>query len=153
MPGKSGTGPESIARRRRMAEALKMREESYSYREIAERLDVSISTAHDDVKTALAEITKEPAEGVRKMLLGRYDRLLRILEPMAEEGDLKAIDRVVKINQQIARLNALEQLAVLQVQGEGRELSAVDAFHAEMLGGKATDDEGDEGESDGEVDQ
>lgn len=141
MPGTSGTGPESIARRERMAEALEMRKTGMSYRQIAARLDVSISTAHEYVTTALAEVTKEPAATLLAIELERLESWLYAIEPAISEGDLKAIDRGIRISQRIGKLTGLDALAILRVRNEGREMSAVDQFLAEMLGEKATDED------------
>lgn len=144
MPGTSSTGPEAIARRERMAQALKLRKAGATYRQIADRLGVSISTAYDDIRDALAEITREPAETLLALELERLDGMWLGISRAANRGDLKAIDRAIKISQRRGKLTGLDALAALRVQSEGREMSAVDAFHAEMLGGKAGDDEVDE---------
>ncbi|WP_328438280.1 helix-turn-helix domain-containing protein [Nocardia puris] len=148
MPGKSGTGPESIERRRRMAKALALREGGASYRRIAEALDVSLSTAHAYVVEAMAEVTKEAAESVLQLELARLDRMMLGIWRDAANGELKSIHAALKIMERRAKLTGLDALAVMRIRADGRELSAVDEFHAEMLGDKADDDEPDDDEVD-----
>ncbi|WP_280244948.1 MULTISPECIES: helix-turn-helix domain-containing protein [Nocardia] len=141
---KDTTGPEAIAKRERMARALKLRKSGATYRQIGEQLGVSISTAHEYVRDALAEVTKEPAETVLALELERLDGMLLGIAKQANSGDLKAIDRALRIMVRRDRLTGLDALAILRIQGEGREMAAVDQFHAAMLGEKADDDRDDE---------
>ncbi|MFC9874868.1 hypothetical protein [Nocardia salmonicida] len=141
MPGPDKTSPEAIEKRRRMAEALRLRETGANYRMIGEALEVSTSTAHGYVTDAIKELTREPAEAVLQMELNRLDTLTYRLWEDATADNLKAVDRVLRIMERRDKLTGLDAMAILRIRGEGRELSAVDAFHAEMLGEKADDDE------------
>lgn len=141
MPGPDKTSPEAIEKRKRMVQALRLRETGAHYRQIGDALGVSTSTAHAYVSDALKELTREPAESVLQMELARLDTLTLSLWKDATAGHLKAIDRVLRIMERRAKLVGLDTMAVLRIRGEGREMSAVDAFHAEMLTEKALDDE------------
>ena len=135
------TGPDAIEKRRRMALALEYREKGYKYRDIAERLGVSTSTAYDYVRDAIKEITREPAEAVLTLELDRLDNILRAVLPLAIDGDLDYVDRYIKLTHQRARLIGLYHLAEQQIKGSGREMAAVDAFFAGILGSKAGDED------------
>lgn len=63
----------SEERRKRMADALKLRKQGLGYDKISEQLDISLAQAYRDVQDALAEITKEPAQEVRKIELDRSE--------------------------------------------------------------------------------
>lgn len=60
------------------------------------------------IKQALAEITIEPAEELIKVELKRLDAMLLGIWPAARQGDVFAIDRVLKIQNQRARYLGLE---------------------------------------------
>ncbi len=141
MPGKSKTSAESIERRKRMAQALQLRETGANYRQIAQSLDISISTAHEYVTEAMKELTKEPAESVLQLELSRLDAMFLGVWKKASRGDLQSVDRALKIMERRSKFVGLDHLAALRIRGESRELSAVDAFHASLLGDKATDED------------
>lgn len=63
-------------RRERAAKALTLRKQGLTYAQIGKELDVSEVTAFNDVKKALHEIIREPAESVRQMELERLDEAL-----------------------------------------------------------------------------
>lgn len=60
------------------------------------------------IKEALAEITLEPAEDLLKIELQRLDAMQLAIWPAARQGDVFAIDRVLKIQTQRARYLGLE---------------------------------------------
>lgn len=95
-------------RRIRAAKALELRRDYVPYRDIAARLNVSIGTAHEDVRLALKEIIREPAEEVLTMELERLghmhfrlsaeiSRISRHLKADGDGVDLKAIDTIRKL--------------------------------------------------------
>jgi len=84
----------------RANEEVRLRRLGYSYREIAEKLDVSPSQVHADVQKVLEEIRKdtaEDAEAIRQMELERIDSVLPMVLEQATSGELKAIDAMVKL--------------------------------------------------------
>lgn len=115
----------------RRTKALELRARGKGFQEIADTLGVSIGTAHTDVRTAMVEYAKE-AEGniqaERGIELRRLERALTVVEEVllheeptdaGEDGDilgmiessrelkLKALDRLVKIQEQRAKLLGL----------------------------------------------
>lgn len=104
----------------RRAEAIKLRVRGKTIREIAEALSIGVATAHDDVRTAMTEIAKEAEDNVlaqRGTELARLERALEVVEsvltsaPNQDDGgdelQLKALDRLVKIQDQRAKLLGL----------------------------------------------
>src|SRR4029077_11263702 len=75
-PNTSSTSPRTIRAAQRCAEALNLRKQGYSYREIGAHLGVSTAQAARDIETALAEITLEPARELLKLELQRCDDLM-----------------------------------------------------------------------------
>jgi Zn-dependent oligopeptidase len=120
------TGPDAIERERRRADALELREKGYSYRAIATELGVSLDTAHQDVKTAMAAITKEPAETVLALELARLDEYEKRLRKAIEDGDLDRIDSALRVQARRAKLLGLDQRAALQVSDDMRGASAAE---------------------------
>lgn len=113
-------------RRERSAKALVLRKQGMTYAQIGRELGVSEVTAFNDVKKALHEIIREPAEDVRQMELERLDEaLLRLNTELGavvkarKDGDIgldrsvTAITRItdsqLKIQERRARLLGLEQ--------------------------------------------
>lgn len=103
----------------RRAEAIKLRVRGKTIREIAAELGIGVATAHDDVRTAMTEIAQEAEGNVlaqRGTELARLERALGVVEsvltsaPTVDGGDelqLKALDRLVKIQDQRAKLLGL----------------------------------------------
>ena len=99
----------------RKKEALQLRLEGKTYTEIAEHMGKSVSTVHGYVTGSLAEVTKEDAQQLRDVEAARLDALQHAIWDKAIDGDLSAIDRVIKIIDRRARLlglDAPQQVAV-----------------------------------------
>lgn len=97
--------------RQRESDALAMRTKGATYDQISEALGVSRQGAADCVKRALAALkadTEEKAEEVRELELRRLDRMLQIAEAAAENGDIAAIDRVLKIQERRSKYLGLD---------------------------------------------
>lgn len=95
-------------RRDRMAKALQLREQGATYDQIATTLGISRTRAYDDVMDALKEITREPAESVLKVELRRIDKLWQVAYRAAISGDMRAMDRTVKLMDRRIRLHGLD---------------------------------------------
>jgi hypothetical protein len=94
----------------RREQALQYRRAGLSIRAIASRLDVSVFTIHEDIKAMLAEAIKENvdnAEQMRTLELDRLDDMLLRIQSQVIKGDLKAIDRALRISEQRAKLLGL----------------------------------------------
>jgi len=104
----SPTSPRRISAAGRQAKALELRKAGYTLVQIAERLgyagDAGVRKA---LRTALEKTVKQPAEEVRLLLQARNDELLQALYPRALDGELEAVDRVLKINRETAAINGL----------------------------------------------
>lgn len=94
-----------------MREALDYRLAGNSYRDIAQEMRISVSTAHTYIQDALKEITREKAEEVRTMQLARYDQMLAAYFIPSLKQNWKAADKVLQILARIERLNGLDQAA------------------------------------------
>ncbi|WP_157556254.1 helix-turn-helix domain-containing protein [Nocardia acidivorans] len=133
------TSPVSIDKRKRMAQALQLRETGANYRQIAQALDISTSTAHAYVDEAMKELTREPAESLLALELSRLDAMLLGIWKKASRGDLQSIDRALKIMERRTKYTGLDQLAALKMAQDGKDLPAVDAWLDAMLSSGASD--------------
>jgi hypothetical protein len=95
----------------RRLQALELRKGGASYRQIGERLGVSDCQAHNDVSRCLDNLSKladDVAGHLRTMEEARLDALLLAVMPQARQGNLGAVDRVVRIMERRARLLGLD---------------------------------------------
>lgn len=92
-----GTNRRDIDIARRRAEALRLRHQGYSYRDIAKLLGVSESIAANDVKVSIEKLTKEPGEQVRQMELERLDLMyMKLYEMLLREHVVISNGRIVR---------------------------------------------------------
>ena len=109
-PKESGTSRRRVEAQERRAKALSLRIAGASYQQIAEALGCSVGAAHKYVKTELERldrIAKERAEELRRLQLERLAELLISVWPKAKRGDLQAIDRALKLMQEISKLTGI----------------------------------------------
>jgi hypothetical protein len=104
----SPTSPRRIAAAERQAKALELRKAGHTLVHIAKILgyagDAGVRKA---IRTALEKTVKQPADEVRLLIQARNEEMLQVVYPRALEGELEAVDRVVKINRETAAINGL----------------------------------------------
>ena len=112
---------------RREQQCLELRRAGVDYQTIAERVEgvTNRGTAHRLVQSALKRTLAEPAADVRTLEADRLDRLQAAVWPAALRGDVKAIDRVLRISDQRCRLLGLNapiktELTVALDEGQAR---------------------------------
>lgn len=126
----------------RRSKAWDLRVRGKSYRAIADALDVSTRTAFNDI-AAVLERTKaennETAESHKALSLSRLDRALGIVEQALDaevfdesgnadnELKLKALDRMLKIEERRAKLLGLDAPTKVEAKVEGASLEDLDA--------------------------
>jgi hypothetical protein len=117
-------GQEVLAEERR-TEAVKLRIAGHSYRHIAKQLGISLAQAHKDVQTVLKRTRDEAdevADEARDIDLARIDQGLKtVLEFLESAKDdelkLKAIDRLVRLQERRAKLLGLDAPAKGELSG------------------------------------
>lgn len=111
---------------------MELRRTNLSYRQIADQLGVSVSTAHAMVQRGLADLVGESTEEVRRLELERLDHMARAAlavlgkrhlivsqgrvavhpktgEPLLDSGPvLHAIDRLLRVQDRRAKLLGLD---------------------------------------------
>lgn len=88
-------------------EAVQLRLAGLTYEQIADRLDMSKEGARQLVTRTLESAANRSAEEMRAEENARLDRLQGAIWGAALGGDLKAVDQVLKLMDQRARLNGL----------------------------------------------
>lgn len=89
--------------------AVDLRKGGASYEQIAQRCGYRDKTgAYQAVKSALRKTLQEPADELRTLECERLDRALLAIWPSIIIGDVKAIDRMVKIMHRRAQLLGLD---------------------------------------------
>lgn len=120
-PKRPAAAEDALIQQRRL-EALDLRKAGLSYRMIAERLGVVHETARSDVLAALKQLSEhqntETAE-YRNLELERLDRLQLAIWKQAIDGNLGAIDRLLKISERRARLMGLDAPVKQEIEHSG----------------------------------
>jgi hypothetical protein len=91
--------------------AVDMRRKSISYESIAHTMSITLREARALVAEAIAEIeteTREDASEVIALELARLDEMATATYPLALEGDLKAVDAMIKIMDRRAKLLGID---------------------------------------------
>lgn len=110
-PKRQTTAPRSVDCIDWHKTAVEMRTRGHTYQQIADACGVSMSAAYKAVCTYLEQtraIAREAAEEVRRLELDRLDRMLAAFGPRAEDGDVQAADRVLRIQERRAKLLGLD---------------------------------------------
>lgn len=108
-----------ITSKDRELEALQMRKAGMTYDKIGEKLGMSRSGVYDLVRRALDDLNKncrEEAEHNRRLDDERLNEVWAVLWPRILEGDLRAIDRGLRVMERRARLWGLDQQEVIGVE-------------------------------------
>jgi hypothetical protein len=137
---RSKTGRFAIAAVDISDKAVQLRREGRSCAEIGKQLGCSQSTAWEAINRWLvakrADI-KEAADDVREMELARMDEMMAGIYPTALQGDMQAIDRVLRIMERRAKLLGIDAPTRQEVTGaEGGPLdirAVASEFKAKLM--------------------
>lgn len=138
---------------KRRAEALSLRLAGFTYAQIAERLKINESSAHELVNRRIVDVD-ENIEQLRAIENARLDKAQSAIWNKVLGGDEKAIDAFLRISQRRSRLNGMDapqkvELGVRvrtemeQALGELRQIVMEQIEDADVI-----DEDGDEAESD-----
>lgn len=96
-------------------DALQMRIEGMTYKEIGEALGVATSTAFKYIQKSLREMEwerDEEAANYRRIVLERNETMIAGLLPEAQSGSHRAVDQVLKVQEQTMDLLGIERKGV-----------------------------------------
>ena len=114
-----GKGQEGLGAENRL-KAWKLYLAGKSYREIGRELNLSHGRIFQFVKETLDVLEKERLEIGMKYVgteIERLDKMLKILEPKMVDGDIAALQMVVKIQERRAKYLALDSPAKVEHSG------------------------------------
>jgi DNA-binding CsgD family transcriptional regulator len=110
----------------RQRQALALRVQGRSLREIADLLGIRVQTVHQLVERGLERMIGEelrPAEEARCLQLVRIDAMMEALWPRAMAGSCETVDKVLKIMDRQARLLGLDAPRKVDVEERIRTLA------------------------------
>ena len=114
-----GNVDRKVAANDKQRQALEMRKAGATYDDIARALGYSQpAVAHKAVKTALKFSLRDVAEDVRDIELHRLDQALLAIWPGVRSGDLKSIDRFLRIMERRARFLGLDVPTKVEQSGD-----------------------------------
>ena len=106
----------------RQQKAIDLRLAGATFEKIGDALGVSRQAAHKMVGRAVSQMAEDNAdaiERVRAIEVARLDRLLLGVWQPARSGDLRAVDRALKIMERRARLLGLDRPQGLEISTSG----------------------------------
>lgn len=129
----------------RRTEALSLRMAGLTYQQIGERLDISPDGARDLVQRTLHRAEMRSVESLRELENTRLDRLQAGLWTKALAGDVQAVDAILRISAQRAKLNGLYAPSKLDVNMGVRvemqqALSELESLVMEIIPGEVEED-------------
>ena len=126
----SHTSPRRIALARKMNDALGLRAQGLTFREIARRMHTSTAVAHGRVTRALHSLPVENAREVLGLELARLDAYLARYHADALRGDLHAAEFALRVSAHRAKLLGLTPeigtLLMTAQSGQGQPTIAVE---------------------------
>jgi len=108
---KSATGKEKISKAEATIKALQLRKAGLTQREIAEQIERSPGYVNKLLKGAMEEfrnVTAEEADDLRALQAVRLEHAMRSIWADVIRGDLRAVDRFLRICQRQAALFGLD---------------------------------------------
>ena len=108
MPNSAKNSPRRARATERRLIALELRKAGATYQKIAEHLGVPLTTAAYYVTSAMRALVAEPARELRDLEVARLDDMLLSVWPQVRQGNLGAIDRVLRIMERRAKLLGLD---------------------------------------------
>jgi len=107
----SKTSARRVLAEQRRARAIELRLSGYTYKQIAERLEVTPAAAHKMVKTAMErdrERTRKGVEMLREIERQRLERMILSLTPAALDGDISAAREIRQLSESLRKLLGLD---------------------------------------------
>lgn len=116
--GESKTSPRMMKAVERQRQALELRMAGYTYDVIAEQIGYADGgSAYKAVMLGIQKTLQEPADEVRKIEVARLDKLLAGIYLQAKQGNLPAMDRVLKVMERRDKLLGLDRPVQWEVSG------------------------------------
>jgi hypothetical protein len=124
----SKTSPRRILAAERRTKALALRKAGATFADIGRTLGCSEARAHQIITAELQRLNKERAEQaaeVTRLELERLDAMQLSIWQKATDGDMEAIDRLLKLMARRAALLGLDKQALLVGNAEDKPFKAL----------------------------
>ena len=118
--------PERERAAERRLQAFQLRKAGYTYEAIGGALGVSKVAAYKLVRRVVESLDSQSqaeAKVYRALQLARLEEALKAIWPRAMAGELKAVDRVIKILEREAKLLCLDQPIKIDVTDRVRQMA------------------------------
>lgn len=96
-------------------QAIALRAQGYTIAEIAERVGRSPTTIHKAIQRYLERLPVENIEAIRRIELERLDIATRVVMEAIQNGDISAVDRLVKLVDLRMRITGAYQVQTVDV--------------------------------------
>lgn len=142
----AGLGRNELQRARRV-EAMSLRLAGFSYDQIAERMEVTSSTAHRWVHDALRRAENRNARELRTIENARLDRAQAAIWSKVISGDLQAINTFLRISERRSKMNGIDAPTQLEMSVTIRQEmeEALQELEAVILEAEVVEEGGDDG--------
>lgn len=116
-----GQKTQSAAAKKRASDSLRMYIAGCTFRQIADKLGISVSTAHTDVKSALQDAAKERMDLAEAELEAQVERLMDAMRRVAaseayRNGDPSSVNAFIKANESMRKLLGLDQPSKVEME-------------------------------------
>ena len=111
------TSPDAFDRAQRRADAVKLRAQGMTLREIAAQLGVAVGTVHADIQRALEDVPAEAVGTLRAVWGDRLDQGVRLVMDQIKAGNLDAVDKLVRLTDRAAKLYGLDAPRQVEMMG------------------------------------
>ena len=122
---------EKLTAAQKKARALELRQQGSTFAEIASHCGCGVTRAYQYVDGELRKLAKQSEESatlLRTLESERLDRLQASIWEQAEAGELRAVDRIIKIMERRAKLFGLDgptKVAAMDPDGQDTRASVV----------------------------
>lgn len=121
MPQTKGQKTASAKAAKRAADALRLYIAGCTFRQIAEKLECSVSIAHKYVKNALQDAAKERKDLAEAELEAQVERLMDAMRRVAaseayRQGDPSSVNAFIKANESMRKLLGLDQPSKVELE-------------------------------------
>jgi hypothetical protein len=108
-PKKKDAGKAEIERQERIAEALDYRRQGFTYQQISDTMECSVSHAYELVQEGISAIPAEPAKALRTLMLEQCFMVLQQVVPLLQEECSAEVTGILfRAQNQIMRLTGMD---------------------------------------------
>jgi transposase len=104
------------ARAERNRDILIDRKNGFTYPELAEKYELSLSTVHGIVAKYVEDAIKPAADELRQFEIERLEQYKRALQPRIDRGEPRAIEVAIKVGESLRKLTGIDATTKIEVE-------------------------------------